>query len=135
MHNPALVSDYLRRARHRLAALDLLFELGDFADVVREAQEVVELTLRAVLRHGGIEVPRVHDVSSILEESGDLLPEKLRVHVPRLSEISRSLRRDRELSFYGSEDLTPSEFYRHADAEEARGKARWVVDRVEESLS
>jgi HEPN domain-containing protein len=134
MHNTTLVFDYLDRARHRLAALDLLFELGDFADVVREAQEVVELTLKAALRHGGIEVPRVHDVSSILDENAELLPESLQPHLPRLSEISRTLRRDRELAFYGSEDLTPSEFYRQSDAETARTQARWVVDRVDEAV-
>lgn len=38
--------------------------------------------------------------------------------------MSKELRRDRELAFYGAEDLTPSTFYERADA------ARWVVDRV-----
>ncbi len=49
--------------------------------------------------------------------------------VERLDElvrISRALRRDRELAFYGSEDLTPSEFYTEADAAAALGQARRV---------
>jgi hypothetical protein len=32
-------------------------------------------------------------------------------HVVFLCDISRSLRRDRELAFYGAEDLTPSDFF------------------------
>jgi len=51
--------------------------------------------------------------------------------VDRLGEISRRLRRDRDLAFSGSEDLTPSEFYREKDAREARDDARWVVETVE----
>jgi hypothetical protein len=41
--------------------------------------------------------------------------------------VSRSLRRDRELSFYGSEDLTPSEFYRKSDADLAKSQAAQVL--------
>ena len=49
---------------------------------------------------------------------------------PNVSRISRALRRDRELAFYGSEDLTPSDFYQAEDAREAFASARWVVDIV-----
>ena len=42
-----------------------------------------------------------------------------------------TLRRDRELAFYGAEDLTPSEFYRKTDAVAARDAARLVVERVQ----
>jgi hypothetical protein len=42
-------------------------------------------------------------------------------------EHSRNLRRDRELAFYGSEDLTPSEFYREKDAARARKAAQETV--------
>jgi hypothetical protein len=41
--------------------------------------------------------------------------------------ISRSLRRDRELAFYGAEDLTPTGFYSKADATAARDDATFVV--------
>ena len=51
-------------------------------------------------------------------------------HIEELVEISRSLRRDRELAFYGSEDLTPSDFYRKPDAEAARAGSRRVVEAV-----
>jgi hypothetical protein len=50
--------------------------------------------------------------------------------VERLAAISRALRRDRELAFYGAEDLTPSSFYREEDARIARDSAREVVAAV-----
>ena len=37
------------------------------------------------------------------------------------------LRRDRELAFYGAEDLIPSDFYREEDARRALDGARFVV--------
>ncbi len=130
MHNRSLASDYLVRATNRLAALDVLFDRESWADVVRESQEVVELALKSLLRFSSIEVPRVHDVGQILHEQSDKLPEAVRAHIDELADTSRSLRRDRELAFYGSEDLTPSEFYRKPDAESARAGARRVVEIV-----
>lgn len=47
-----------------------------------------------------------------------------------LAAASRSWRRDRELAFNGAEDLTPSDFYRNADATGAREWARLVVGLV-----
>jgi hypothetical protein len=44
--------------------------------------------------------------------------------------VSRGLRRDRELAFYGAEDLTPSDFYQTRDAEQARQAAAFVVQTV-----
>ena len=133
MHNKTLASDYLTRAIHRLAALEVLFERESWADVVRESQEIVELALKSLLRSSSIEVPRVHDVGLILSAERERLPEKARPHVEELAAVSRSLRRDRELAFYGSEDLTPSDFYQKSDAEAAREGARRVVEVVRAS--
>lgn len=130
MKNRTLARDYLERANHRLAALDVLFERRSWADVVRESQEIVELALKSLLRTFSIEVPRVHDVGQILVDEAARFPEAMRSRIDRLAGISRSLRRDRELAFYGSEDLTPSDFYQEADAVQARDDARWVVDVV-----
>ncbi len=130
MQNRELAQDYLRRAAARLRAVDVLFEAGSWADVVREAQEVVELALKGLLRASGIEAPRIHDVSDILLAERDRLPAALRPDVPRLAAISKDLRRDRELAFYGAEDLTPSTFYAKGDAERARDGARWTVSVV-----
>jgi len=130
MQNPDLARDYLRRSQARLRALDTLFEQESWADVVREAQEIVELTLKGLLRSVGIEPPRIHDVADVLLAEHARLPEALAGDVQRLVEASRGLRRDRELAFYGAEDLTPSDFYRRADAVAAREAASLVVERV-----
>ena len=132
MRNESLVEDYLNRASARLKAIAVLQEERSFADVVRESQEAIELALKALLRASKIEVPRIHDVSPVLKANIELLPEAIREDVERLSKISRSLRRDRELSFYGSEDLIPSEFYQEEDGDEALASARWLVERVRE---
>jgi len=130
MRNPGLAGDYIRRAVVRLDALDVLFDGESWADVVREAQEIVELTLKALLRVSGIDPPRAHDVSDILMAERDRLPPALAAELEFLTRTSRALRRDRELAFYGAEDLTPSGFYSREDAEEAREGARKTVERV-----
>jgi len=110
--------------------LEVLFEAESWADVVRESQETVELALKGLLRHAGVEPPRVHDVSEVLLAERNRLPEALQPEVERLAGISRELRRDRELAFYGAEDLTPSGFYTREDAERALSAARRVVELV-----
>ncbi len=130
MRNRDLAADHLRRAEARLQALDVLFECESWADVVRESQEVVELALKGLLRAHGIEAPRIHDVSPILLDERAHLPAELGGSLEELARISRQLRRDRELSFYGSEDLTPSDFYSREDARQARASARHTVETV-----
>lgn len=134
MKNTSLVADYVVRAEHRLAAVKVLAERESWADVVRESQEIVELCLKALLRSARIEVPRIHDVSKILRAEVDRLPEAARRDVDRLAEISHSMRRDRELAFYGSEDLTPSEFYEERDGRTALEQAEWVYRVVSAAL-
>lgn len=127
MRNRELAQDHVRRAEVRLLALDVLFEGESWADVVRESQEVVELALRGLLRASGVEPPRIHDFSDILLAERERLPASLRGDVERLAGVSRDLRRDRELAFYGAEDLTPSRFYSKQDATRARDGARLTV--------
>lgn len=127
MRNQDLAKDYVSRAAGRVKALDVLFEDGHWADVVREAQEAVELALKGLLRSCGIDPPRLHDVSDVLVAERDRLPGVLLPDLDRLAGISRRLRRDRELAFYGAEDLTPSGFYSRDDATQARDDARLTV--------
>ena len=87
----------------------------------------MELALKGLLRAHGIEAPRIHDVSEILVAERERLPEPLREQVGYLARVSKQLRRDRELAFYGTEDLTPSDFYAESDATEAREGARSTV--------
>jgi HEPN domain-containing protein len=130
VRNRELAFDYVHRAEVRLRALDVLFAERSWADVVRESQEVVELALKGLLRACGIEAPRIHDVSDILLAEKVRLPRPVHEHLPQLASISRELRRDRELAFYGAEDLTPSGFYSEEDAVKARDGARLTVSVV-----
>jgi HEPN domain-containing protein len=127
MRNPDLARDYVHRAEVRLRALDVLFDAESWADVVREAQELVELALKGLLRAHGVAPPRVHDVSDVLDAERARLPPALESEIDGLIRISRDLRRDRELAFYGAEDLTPSGFYEREDAARARAAAVHTV--------
>lgn len=130
MRNQTLAADHVRRAEARLRALDVLYDAESWADVVRESQEVVELALKGLLRSAGIDPPRVHDVADVLFAERTRLPDALVSEIDRLAAASRSLRRDRELAFYGAEDLTPTGFYDRADAERALDAARTTVSVV-----
>ena len=87
MRNQDLAKDYIRRAAGRLRALDVLYEDGHWADVVREAQEVVELALKAGLRAHGVDPPRLHDVSDVLLAERDRLPAALTADLDELVRI------------------------------------------------
>jgi HEPN domain-containing protein len=134
MRNTELAADYVRRADVRLRALDVLFEAESWADVVGESQEALELALKGLLRACGVEPPRIHDVADVLLAERERLPEPARAEVERLAALSRDLRRDRELAFYGAEDLTPSRFYRKPDATHAREAARLAVRLVKPAV-
>lgn len=132
MKNRSLTKDYVSRAGIRFAALHVLLDKGGYADVVREAQEIVELLSKSLIRHLGAEPARVHDVSAQLRELAPRLPSELQQKLEALIDNSRELRRDCELAFYGTEDLTPSEFYSIKDAERAFGYARSALAFVEQ---
>lgn len=130
MRNRELARDHARRAQARLRALDVLFDAESWADVVRESQEVVELALKALLRSAGVDPPRAHDVGDVLLAERAQLPAAVVPQIDKLAAVSRELRRDRELAFYGAEDLTPSAFYSRENAIAARDAARMVVAAV-----
>jgi len=64
--NIDLAQSYLLKASSRLKILDVLLAEADYSDVIREAQEVVELATKAMLRRAGIDPPKWHDVGSII---------------------------------------------------------------------
>ena len=130
MRNRGLAADYVRRATVRLQAIEVLQRAASWADVVRESQEAVELALRGLLRSFGIDPPRLHDVSEVLRAERECLPASVHGRVDGMAAVSRDLRRDRELAFYGAEDLVPSEFYGEEDARRALEGARFVIETV-----
>lgn len=122
-----LARDYFRRARVRRRVLDLLFQAGEYADVVREAQELVELALKGMLRHVGVDPPKWHDVGEILLDQQDLMPAPVRPTLPALARLSRRLRKDREIAFYGEIDMIPGQSYDEAAARQALADADEVL--------
>ncbi|MCX7942262.1 MAG: HEPN domain-containing protein [Dictyoglomaceae bacterium] len=114
-----LARDYFERGIKRRKMLDVLMEEKDYADVIRESQEIVELILKGLLLYYGIEAPKVHDVGIILEKNEDIFPEFLKEKIPSIAKVSRELRKDRELAFYGAEDIIPLEYYQKEDADKA----------------
>jgi len=57
MTNRSLALSYLEKASKRAKILALLRREKAYSDVVREAQEIVELSLKGMLRQVGIEPP------------------------------------------------------------------------------
>mgnify|MGYP000256498228 CR=1 FL=1 len=130
MTNGGLAGIYLFKAEKRLKILSVLLEEEDYSDVVREAQEIVELALKGALRFVGIDPPKYHDVSSMLMQHRERFPALSQEVLQRLSGISKRLRKERELSFYGDIDFIPTEEYSREDAQQAIEEATFVVQTV-----
>jgi len=108
---------------------EYLDEKGAWNLVVRRSQEAVELALKAALCWARIEVPRIHDVGPVLKQHADRYPAPFRSRILHLASISRQLRAEREISFYGDEQsgMGPEGLYTREDASEALSKAREVL--------
>jgi len=126
--NESLARSYVKKAADRLDILEVLTKKGAYSDVVREAQEIVELALKGMLRAVGIEPPKLHDVGDLLLEHRERFPGDVAGRLEELAAISKRLREDRELAFYGDVDFIPTEEYSLADAQQAYDGAVKVVD-------
>ena len=137
MRNDRMAIGYLEDATVRVGELKRLFEMKRFNVVIGEAQEGVELALKAALRWVGVEPAKVHDVSEILLGEQDRFPRFFRDEIVRLAEISRKLARERGRSFYGDEErgVPASELYSDSDALEAIDDAQFVLQLCRELIS
>jgi HEPN domain-containing protein len=133
--NESLAQSYLRKASDRLDVLELLLQKEAYSDVVREAQELVELALKGMLRAIGIEPPKLHDVGGLLLEHRERFPEDIRIHLTDLAAISKQLRKERELAFYGDLDFIPTEEYSKEDARKALRDAQRVLQAARRVIS
>lgn len=118
MNTKSLAESYLKKVLDRLDILDLLFKKNAFSDVIRESQEIVELSLKGMLRFVGVEPPKIHDVGGLLLEHEEKFPADIAKQLKELADISKRLRKERELAFYGEIDFIPTEEYTKEDAEE-----------------
>jgi len=129
MTNERMARGYIKDAREKFESLIYFLKRERFNIVVREAQECVELSLKAALRYVGVESAKSHDVSELLLREERRFPGFFREKLERLAEISRVLTMERGRSFYGDEErgIPPSELYSKDDAEEAIGKADFAL--------
>ncbi len=134
MTSESLARSYLAKACVRLKALAVLRDEGGYSDVVREAQELVELALKGILRAVGIEPPKFHDVGGLLVEHRARFVASVAERLDRAAEISKRLRRERELAFCGDIDFVPTEEYSAADAARAYDEAAWIVALADEVI-
>jgi len=125
--NLSLAQSYLKKATDRLDILDLLLKKRAYSDVVREAQEIVELAMKAMLRAVGIEPPKFHDVGGLLLEHKEKYLNSIFPDLNKMADISKRLRKERELAFYGDIDFIPTEEYTQEDGREALEDANFVV--------
>lgn len=123
-----LAAGYFRKCTDRMAALRVLLDRDAHSDVVRESQEIVELALKGVLRAVGIDPPKWHDVGDLLLEHATRYPVLTHDELKRLAAGSKSLRKEREFSFYGDIDFIPTAEYDRADAERAFAEAQASTD-------
>jgi HEPN domain-containing protein len=125
-----LARSNVRQAEDRLTTARIALERGNYPYAVRQAQECVELSLKACLRLVGIEPPKWHDVGPIIRRERENFPEWFKEHVERIVSISRSLRKERELAMYGDEEskIPPEELYTRFDAEKAIIDAGFVLE-------
>ncbi|MFZ5556236.1 MAG: HEPN domain-containing protein [Pseudomonadota bacterium] len=128
MTTDELAAAYFEKARKRIRVLEVLQEQAAYSDVVREAQELVELALKGMLRWVGIDPPKWHDVGPILLENETFFAEEYRARLPRLAAISLALRKERELAFYGDRDFIPTQAYVAKHGDRALADARFVVE-------
>lgn len=127
MTNTTLGQSYLVKARARLRILPVLAEQAAWSDVIREAQEIVELALKGMLRQIGVEPPKWHDVGGMIEQYRDRLPPSVASRASELARLSARLRKEREFSFYGDIDFIPTEQYTEGDAARAIDDAHTAV--------
>lgn len=129
MTNHDMATSYLAQANEIFLEAQNAYQRQVWHLVVRRSQEVVELSLKAALRSAGLEVPHLHDVGIILKDHRTKFPESFEQEIDRLAAISRRLRREREVSFYGDEETgaSPQQLYIQADAQTALTDAELVL--------
>jgi HEPN domain-containing protein len=129
MTNHGAAKRSVERAGIVLREADAMHAAQHWNLAVRRSQESVELALKGALTWAGVEVPRVHDVGPLLRQTEGRFPAAFAKEIPRLASISRALRAEREISFYGDPEsgIAPEELYTEEDAREALSKARFVL--------
>ena len=117
----------LKEAEIYLEELKRAHAQGFWNITVRKAQEVVELSLKGVLKIIGVEYPKIHDPSGFLmrslEKKGVPLEDEIR---RRIEEVSKELSEKRAPAFYFEKEFT------EVDASNAKEGAEFVFNFAKE---
>ena len=127
MTNLSLAQSYFAKAKVRASILKVLHDGKGYSDVIREAQEIVELCLKGILRFVGIEPPKWHDVGPIVLQYRLKIVSLDQATADKLAAISARLREEREVSFYGDINFIPTEEYSESDSLTAMQDAEFVL--------
>lgn len=98
-----MASDHIFRAQRCLREAELALKEKDYAGAVRRSQEALELAVKTILRYITVEYPREYDVSGVLAQVEDRLPNYLRERLQDIIELSAELARVRGPALYGYE--------------------------------
>lgn len=122
---------YIHDAERSYKEAQLSFEEKAFHRCIRRAQECVELSLKGMLRLLGVEYPKSHDVSIVLDrvKTEVEIPQWLSEEIEKLKKISTKLALERGPAFYGDERafIPPEKLYSEEDAKEALEMATYVL--------
>ena len=136
MNNVDMARAYVEEAERRLRVAEMMLKEKAYAYCIRQCQEAVELLLKAALRLVGIEPPKWYDVGPVLMEFSERFPDWFREKILELAAISRWLRREREPSMCGDEELglPPTKLYTEPYALKAVEEAKTVYAYVKKLL-
>ena len=126
-----LPSAYLKKSKSRLKALRVLLDEESFSDVVRDAQAIVELCSKGILRLFLIDPPHLHDVANELLQIRQQFDPQAQKQLDDLVIGNHWLRREREMAFYGADDFDPTEGYSLQDARRAFAFAEQAISLLE----
>lgn len=88
-----------------------------------------------MLRYVGIEPPKYHDVGPLLIEHQVRFRDVTSEEIRNLARISKELRKERELAFYGDIDFIPTKEYTLKDVQEAIEGATFTVNIVRRMMA
>lgn len=74
-------------------------------------------------------------MGALLLEHKEKFPEDINKHFEKIAEISKRLRKERELAFYGDIDFIPTENYTEQDAKQALQETQFVVEVAKQTIS
>lgn len=132
MNTKGMALEYLKRSQRYIVEARRAMEEADYPTAVRRCQESVEMAVKGVLRLLGIEYPRKHDVSDVLQDlrNMDEIPKFFKDEISFISSVTSRLASIRGLAMYGDESsLTPpSKLFSREDAEEALNDSKKVLE-------